>query len=121
MSHKPTLPVFELCDMTPQALWDLALSEARKAGADVSSVGAEVMRRMSFAPLPLSGVHDALLTRKEVRFLLGLRDRKALWNMERKGLVFIRGQIRLSALADWLVVAEQRRRSFRSCRRNRRA
>ena len=66
MSHKPTLPVFELCDMTPQALWDLAVSEARKAGADVAAIGAEVMRRMSFAPLPqpqhyrdLSGDHPA--------------------------------------------------------------
>lgn len=112
-----TLPTtFELCDMTPAALWSLAVSEARKPGVSVDAIGAEVLRRMSFAPLPMSGVHDCLLTRKEVRYLLGIRDRKALWNMERKGLVFIRGQIRLSALADWLVVAEQARRTLRTLR-----
>jgi hypothetical protein len=113
-----TLPTtFELCDMTPTALWTLAVSEARKPGASMEAIGAEVLRRMSFAPLPMSGVHDCLLTRKEVRYLLGIRDRKALWNMEKKGLVFIRGQIRLSALADWLVAAEQAKRRFQTFRR----
>jgi hypothetical protein len=108
-------PMFELCDMTPAALVELAVSIARRGG-ELGEVTGEIMRRMSFAPLALSGVHDRLLTRKEVRFLLGLRDRKALWNMERRGLVFIRGELRLSALADFLVVDEQRRRNFRSFR-----
>lgn len=108
--------MFELCDMTPEALIKLAMTQARIGGADLPAICEEILRRMSFAPLALSGIHDRLLTRKEVRFLLGLRDRKALWNMERRGLTFIRGEIRLSALADYLVVAEQRRKSFRSFR-----
>lgn len=109
-------PMFELCDMTPGALLELAIGQARKGGAELPAICEEILRRMSFAPLALSGIHDRLLTRKEVRYLLGLRDRKALWNMERRGLTFIRGEIRLSALADYLVVAEQRRKSFRSFR-----
>lgn len=114
MSERP--PMFELCDMTPEALVDLAIAQARKVGTQLPEIREEILRRMSFAPLALSGIHDRLLYRKEVRFLLALRDRKALWNMEKRGLTFIRGQIRLSALADFLVVQEQQRKGFRNFR-----
>ncbi len=62
---------------------------------------------------PAEVPEDSLLTRKEVAFGLGT-GRHTVWRMEMRGLIFIRGKVRLFALADFLIRQEMARRNCRN-------
>lgn len=59
---------------------------------------------------PRSEIEDRLFTRKEVAWLLEVH-RATIWQWEKRGLVFIMGRVKASALADFLVAETARQKA----------
>lgn len=105
-----TMPPEELVELSHQlharcCAWDVT----KDLHTHANELRAEILRRLQFVPPASTEIQDILLSRKECCYLLRIR-RETLWKMQRRGLVFIRGEIRLSALADFLGADIARRR-----------